>query len=136
MMNVKLECERVGDNASILSNVKSELTDEHDDAVDRLIKCEEKDEHIKHEVNDENNIALVRDEIVAESHGVVKTRKYHMCPVCNKIFDKPSRLKTHIVIHTGERKYHCDVCNKSFTQASSLKRHIKIIHLSQKNFHL
>ena len=92
MMDVKLESNCVGDNASVisdhfLSDIKSEPTDEHDDdAVDRLIKCEEKDESIKQEVNDEINIPLVQDSIVAESHNEPeeKRNKCHNCPVCDK----------------------------------------------------
>ena len=117
-MDVKLESEHVGDNASVVSDVKSEVTDEYaDDAVDRLIKCEENDESIKQEVNDEINIPLVKDQNVGELHDgpKEKTHKCHICPVCDKIFDKPSQLKRHTMIHTREKNYHCEVCNKSFT---------------------
>ena len=30
------------------------------------------------------------------------------CNVCGKVFDRPSRLKTHMVFHTGDRPFACD----------------------------
>ena len=47
------------------------------------------------------------------------------CDVCGKTFNKPSRLKTHMVFHTGERPFGCDFpgCNWSFPTQSKLSRH-------------
>jgi uncharacterized Zn-finger protein len=47
------------------------------------------------------------------------------CEVCFKQFDKPSRLKTHMVFHTGEKPVPCDhpSCTWRFPTASKLARH-------------
>ena len=51
----------------------------------------------------------------------------HACPYpdCPKFFSRPSRLKTHIFSHTGERPFQCRVqeCRKTFARKEHLKRH-------------
>ena len=48
------------------------------------------------------------------------------CNYCGKCFDRPSLLKRHIRIHTGERPHVCDICNKGFSTSSSLNTHRRI----------
>ena len=135
VMNVNLECDNNSDNVSVMSDVKSELTDFIvDEKVARLIQCEEKDKSIKQEVNDEIDITLVKDQTMAESHEPKgKTHKCHVCPVCDKIFDKASKLKIHMVLHTGEKNYYCKICSKSFTGVDGLNRHMQT-HSGPKKF--
>jgi len=54
----------------------------------------------------------------------------HKCTFagCDKKFSRPSRLKTHILSHTGERPFKCELCEKSFSRNAHLKRHVAINH--------
>uniref|UniRef100_A0AAY5KAK5 C2H2-type domain-containing protein n=1 Tax=Esox lucius TaxID=8010 RepID=A0AAY5KAK5_ESOLU len=47
----------------------------------------------------------------------------HLCGQCGKLFQTPSKLKTHQRSHTGERPYICAVCGKGFSQSNQLKTH-------------
>ncbi|KAL3232180.1 hypothetical protein RNJ44_04096 [Nakaseomyces bracarensis] len=50
------------------------------------------------------------------------------CHVCHKKFKRPSSLKTHMNIHTGDRPYPCPYkeCTKSFNAKSNMLRHYKL----------
>ena len=47
---------------------------------------------------------------------------------CEKTFSRPSRLKTHMLGHSGQRPFKCDLCDKDFTRNFHLKRHKQVNH--------
>jgi uncharacterized Zn-finger protein len=51
----------------------------------------------------------------------------YTCSVCQKLFERPSTLKTHMNSHTGERPFGCPnkSCKRSFTVRSNMMRHHK-----------
>ncbi|GJE89184.1 Zinc-finger domain-containing protein [Phanerochaete sordida] len=52
-----------------------------------------------------------------------RPKKRHACIMCHKSFDRPSTLKKHLLVHTGERAYECTNCNRRFSVGSNLRRH-------------
>ena len=57
--------------------------------------------------------------------------------VCNKSFSQSvsnNHLKTHSLIHSGEKPHKCTHCNFSCNQSSNLKTHIKK-HTEEKLYH-
>ncbi|CAI2732517.1 unnamed protein product [Schistosoma spindalis] len=57
-------------------------------------------------------------------------RIHFVCPFkeCGIAFLKSSKLRDHIYVHTGERRFVCDQCNASFVQRYELRSH-SVIHL-------
>ena len=50
-------------------------------------------------------IAASRHYHMKNSHGLALGRKparFYSCPICEKVFDVPSRLKRHIASHSSE----------------------------------
>lgn len=58
---------------------------------------------------------------------ISSTKLRKQCPVCGKICSRPSTLKTHYLIHTGDTPFKCtwEGCTKSFNVKSNMLRHLK-----------
>ncbi|KAJ8916019.1 hypothetical protein NQ315_010887 [Exocentrus adspersus] len=52
-----------------------------------------------------------------------KEKTVFKCTICPKHFPVPSKLRSHMRTHTGEKPFRCEICNKSFGTAGSLKDH-------------
>lgn len=66
------------------------------------------------------------DTIQANLFFAMKLRK--QCPVCGKICSRPSTLKTHYLIHSGDTPFKCtwEGCKKAFNVKSNMIRHLKL----------
>ena len=60
-----------------------------------------------------------------ESQSDVSSR-FFRCDECNAGFSKYTSLKSHLLKHSGEKKYKCEHCNKTFFSSSSLKIHVRV----------
>ena len=56
--------------------------------------------------------------------------KYYPCSHCGKIFKRPSHVKRHERIHTGEKPYSCEICGLTFRVKHHLTGHRRI-HLAK-----
>lgn len=53
------------------------------------------------------------------------TCKKLACEICNKMFLRPSALKVHMRIHSGDRPFKCTHCPRTFTQSGNLTVHLR-----------
>lgn len=49
----------------------------------------------------------------------------HRCPVCQKGFSQPYKLRRHLVIHASPRIHQCNVCQKVLPSVTELRSHKK-----------
>lgn len=52
--------------------------------------------------------------------------KKHACTFCDRAFFSISKLKLHMVSHTGEKEYQCEICFKFYARRQTLITHMKI----------
>ncbi|KAJ7259801.1 hypothetical protein C8J57DRAFT_491524 [Mycena rebaudengoi] len=71
----------------------------------------------------------------AIEEGFLSREKKHGCTMCHKRFDRPSTLKKHLLVHTGEKAYQCPICERRFGVQSNLNRHIRRCSLREVHTH-
>lgn len=49
----------------------------------------------------------------------------HRCPVCQKGFSQPYKLRRHLVIHASPRIHQCNICQKVLPSVTELRSHKK-----------
>lgn len=57
--------------------------------------------------------------------------KQHQCAYCTYSTDNVTRLRSHTMIHTGERPHACPHCTYRSVWKHTLHRHIKFKHVTQ-----
>jgi KRAB domain-containing zinc finger protein len=61
---------------------------------------------------------------VLKTHSLIhKGERPFTCEVCKKRFLLAWHLRRHALTHSGVKPYACDLCGKEFNQSSNLKRH-------------
>lgn len=95
-------------------------------------------EYLKQELLSESEDFYDDDDEDDEDHGLSSPKllrstgscTMHPCPIpdCDKYFSRPSRLKTHMLSHTGEKPFPCPKCDKAYSRPAHLKRHLANTH--------
>lgn len=63
----------------------------------------------------------------------LESEQLYPCNVCNKVFQKPYNLKSHMKTHSNEKPYSCSVCSKTFARSHDKRRH-ELLHGGEKTF--
>ncbi|KAJ6509669.1 hypothetical protein DFH09DRAFT_1436251 [Mycena vulgaris] len=96
----------------------------------------------------------LEDDADAIEEGFLSREKKHGCTMCHKRsgsvqflslagtdkpvrhrFDRPSTLKKHLLVHTGEKAFQCAICERRFGVMSNLNRHIRRCSLREVHTH-
>ncbi|XP_058481261.1 zinc finger protein 883-like [Solea solea] len=93
---------------------------------------EKKREHKEKNDNVENKERRRRKEPAGEDKRFLSTRAVNKnfteeetkCLTCEKIFEHPNQLKTHLKLHTF--RHHCSQCEKGFTSSSGYYQHQRL----------
>ena len=59
--------------------------------------------------------------------------KEHPCQICGKTFERANTLKSHLLLHTSEKRFQCSDCGKCFARKDSLNKHLTV-HTGVKSF--
>lgn len=61
---------------------------------------------------------------------MIKNNRKFKCKICSKRFGRSFSLKTHIIIHSGDKPFACPVegCSKRYSAKGNLVSHIKVKH--------
>ena len=52
--------------------------------------------------------------------------RHHVCPVCDRSFQRKEHLVRHNRTHTKEKPFSCSVCSKRFSRSDEHLRHLRI----------
>ncbi|CAH2062219.1 unnamed protein product, partial [Iphiclides podalirius] len=70
------------------------------------------------------NAVFVTRRALTDHTTKTHTEKFK-CETCSKCFAVSSKLKQHVVSHSGERSFVCPVCNKPYMHKTTLRKHMR-----------
>ncbi len=99
-----------------------------DQWMEENLETVEKQEYSVTTQSEDNNVNVkVLQSKIFDGNKIV-----YDCPVCNKRFGAPSKLKRHCLIHTNQRPFQCSTCCRAFRERSHLKVHFRTHNIPEK----
>ena len=93
-------------------------------------------DNVANETRSTNGINVVKDEgnvIYEESNKDSQVPGLYSCGICGKQYRQPSVLRTHMLVHSGERPFECEKCPSKFKSRWLLKQH-NVVHSEETPF--
>ncbi|CAL9737645.1 hypothetical protein MOSE0_M05072 [Monosporozyma servazzii] len=115
-----------GSNSIVSGNDPTWLSDSYSDSyLNKSIN--ENHESTTYEEKEKVKLVDSNGNVLIKKNLDAMTLKSKQCPICGKKCSRPSILKTHYFIHTGEAPYKCTwpACGKTFNVKSNMVRHLR-----------
>ena len=75
------------------------------------------------------DMSYLRPHIMKVHNKISEKRDVKLkCDICDKYFSSRMTLKTHNLLHIGEKTFDCELCDKTFETKSNLNDHVTNIH--------
>ena len=103
-------------------------------AANRLmVKSEMSEFHVDSDFNTGQSLTEEENKPKTENVPIRIGAQKYGCPFCSKTMPTPTRMKRHILTHTGEKPFVCDTCGVAFNDKGNLSRH-NMIHTGERPF--
>ena len=113
--------ENVTNNSAHINHENKENTK----ASANQLEFECQNEGLEDQITTENCVRLIKPIQEIKCGSTKKSKKLFTCKVCKKIFDRPSLLRIHSFLHTGEKSILCSICGKYYASKRHLYQHMK-----------
>lgn len=110
-------------------NSIAQFQERNDDVPITDIKIQERNRHDPILKNQNEPLVVLKK----KSIQFKKLNGMFSCDLCEYSSQKVSSVKSHRMVHTGEKPFKCDLCSKCFRQKEHLKNH-RMTHTKEKLF--
>ncbi|KAG7222206.1 hypothetical protein INR49_016620, partial [Caranx melampygus] len=100
--------------------------DKQKDSVEKRQERKQKKDNVENKKRRRRKERTGEDKRFLSTRAVNKnfTEEETKCVTCEKVFEHPNQLKTHVKLHSF--RYHCSLCEKGFTSPSGFYQHQRL----------